>query len=191
MKILDRYIIKKLILTTIFIMLIFSVIAVVIDASEKADDFVKSGLSSWQIMRQYYVGFVPFIISMIFPLMVFIGVIIFTSRMAGRSEIVAILAGGVKFNRLLRPYMVAALFLGGLLWYATQYWVPRANVLRGDFQSVYIDRGNSYEMGEYYKKSSNYYIRVDQNTFAGLRNYDTVSKTAMGGFFLDKLDGTK
>jgi len=191
LKILDRYILKKLFSTSAFIILIFSAIAVVIDASEKTDDFVKSGLSTWQIITQYYVGFVPFIISMIFPLMVFIAVIVFTSRMAGRSEIVAILAGGVRFNRMLRPYMVGAILLGAILWYATQFWIPKANELRGDFQATYIDSKSSYEIGEYYKKSPNYYIRVDQNTFAGLRNYDTSSKTAMGGFFLDKLEGTK
>jgi len=191
MKILDWYILKKLVSTTVFIVLIFTVIAVVIDASEKTDDFVKSGLSSYQIITKYYLGFVPFIISMIFPLMVFIAVIIFTSRMAGRSEIIAMLAGGVRFNRLLRPFMVGAILLGGLLWYASQYWIPRANVLRGDFQAAYIDSKNSYEIGEYYKKSSNYYIRIDQNTFAGLRNYDTLSKMAMGGFFMDRLKGTK
>src|SRR5688572_7468011 len=92
LKIIDRYILKKLISTTVFMVLIFSVIAVAIDTSEKADDFVKSGLSSYQIASQYYLGFVPFIISMIFPLMVFIAVIFFTSKMAGKSELVAILA---------------------------------------------------------------------------------------------------
>ena len=43
LKILDWYIIKKLITTTVFIVIIFSVIAGVVDSSEKADDFVKSG----------------------------------------------------------------------------------------------------------------------------------------------------
>ena len=81
----DWYILKKFISTAVFMVLIFSVIAVAIDTSEKADDFVKSGLSTSQIIMQYYLGFVPFIISMIFPLMVFIAVIFFTSKMAGKS----------------------------------------------------------------------------------------------------------
>ncbi len=103
MKKLDWYIFKKMIATTVFMVLIFSIIAGVIDASEHTDDFVKSGATGYQILTQYYGGFTPFIISMIFPLMVFIGVIFFTSKMAGRSEIVAMLAGGIRFNRLLRP----------------------------------------------------------------------------------------
>lgn len=191
MKILDWYILKKFLSTTVFIILIFSLISVVIDTSEKADDFVKTGLSGYQIIKQYYLGFVPFIISMIFPLMVFIAVIFFTSKMAGRSEIVAILAGGVRFNRMLRPYMVGALLLGGFFWYATQYLIPKAQVIRGNFQATYIDSKSSYEQGEYGKRSRNYYIRIDTNTFAGLRNYDTTTKTATNGFFLERLKGTQ
>ncbi|MBC7848417.1 MAG: LptF/LptG family permease [Chitinophagaceae bacterium] len=171
--------------------LIFSVIAVVIDASEKTDDFVKSGLSTFQIFSQYYAGFVPFIISMIFPLMSFIAVIFFTSKMAGRSEIVAILAGGVRFNRFLRPYFLGAFFLGASFWFATQYLIPKANVLRGNFQATYIDSKSSYEIGQNAMKGRDYYIRVDNATFAGLRNYDTLTKSANNGFFMQRLKNNK
>lgn len=191
LKIIDRYIIKQFLSTTVFIVVIFSVIAGVIDTSEKADDFVKSGQSSYYILTHYFAGFIPFIISMIFPLMVFIAVILFTSKMAGRTEIVAILAGGVKFRRFLRPYLVGSIILAGIFWYANQYLIPKANVLRGDFQSTYIDSKSSYEIGQYLSRGSNYYIRIDSNTFAGLRNYDTSAKIAYGGFFLERLEGTR
>jgi len=191
MKILDWYILKKFLSATIFIVLIFSLISVVIDASEKADDFVKSGLTTRQLIFDYYIGFVPFIISMIFPLMAFIAVIFITSKMAGRSEIVAILAGGVKFNRLLRPYMTGALLMGGFFWYASQYLLPKAARIRGDFQTKYIDKESSYERGEDSKRSPNYYVRIDSNTFAGLRRYDTATKSTTNGFFMERLNGTQ
>lgn len=171
--------------------LIFSTIAGVIDASEKAEEFVKADVSAYYILTNYYAGFIPFIISMIFPLMVFIAVILFTSKMAGRSEIVAILAGGVKYNRFLRPYFAGALLLGCIFWFALQRMIPNANILRASFQSKYIDGNSSYEVGQYLSKGSNYYIRVDPNTFAGLRNYDTTTKTAHGGFFMERISGTK
>jgi len=191
MKKIDWYILKKFFATTIFMVVIFSTIAGVIDASEKAEEFVKAGVSAYYILTKYYAGFIPFIISMIFPLMVFIAVILFTSKMAGRSEIVAILAGGVKYNRFLRPYLIGALLFGGIFWYATQYLIPKANILRANFQSKYIDSKSSYEVGQYLSKGSDYYIRVDPNTFAGLRNYDTTTKTAYGGFFMERVRGNK
>ncbi|MBO9635547.1 MAG: LptF/LptG family permease, partial [Chitinophagaceae bacterium] len=191
MKKIDWYIIKKFLTTTVFMVLIFCVIAVVIDTSEKADDFVKSGLSSWEIITKYYVGFVPFIINMIFPLMVFISVIFFTSKMAARSEIIAMLAGGIRYNRVLAPFMAAALFLGGFFWVATQFWIPKANAIRGDFQSTYIDSKSSYEQGELAKKGNNYYLTVDSVTFAGFRDYSNERQMATGGFFMDRIKGTK
>jgi lipopolysaccharide export system permease protein len=118
-----------------------------IDASEKTDDFVKSGLTTYQILTNYYIGFVPFIISMIFPLMVFIAVIFFTSKLAGRAEIVAIIAGGVPYNRFLRPYLIGAVIFSVVFWLASQYTIPKANVIRGNFQSCYVDNNNSYYTG--------------------------------------------
>src|SRR3569833_1814666 len=120
LKLLDRYIIRKFIGTFVFILLVITVIAVVIDTSEKADDFVKSGMTAGQLVVHYYIGFVPFIMSMIFPLMIFIAVIYFSSKMAGRSEFIAILAGGVRYNRLLRPYFIASIFLAIIFWLASQ-----------------------------------------------------------------------
>ena len=94
MKKIDWYILKKFLVTFVFCMLLFMVVAVAVDTSEKADDFVKTGLSTYEIIMQYYLGFVPFIWGLLFPLFVFISVIFFTSRMASRSEIIAILASG-------------------------------------------------------------------------------------------------
>jgi len=164
------------------------VIAVAIDASEKTDDFVKSGLTTYQILINYYIGFVPFIISMIFPLMVFIAVIFFTSKLAGRTEIVAIIAGGVPYNRFLRPYFIGSLMLGVVFWLASQYTIPKANVIRGNFQSRYIDNNNSYFTGM--GKNNNFYLQADPVTFFGLRYYDTSAKSG-SNFFLQKLSGNK
>src|SRR5690606_12096645 len=77
-----------------------------------------------------------------------------------------------------------------IFWYSTQYLIPKANVLRANFQATYVDAKSSYEVGQYLAKGSNVYIRVDSNTYAGMRNYDTSSKTVFGGFFLDRLQGT-
>jgi lipopolysaccharide export system permease protein len=185
-KLLDNYILKKFLGTFVFTMLVITIIAVVIDTSEKADDFVRSGLSAWQLVTHYYIGFIPFIMSMIFPLMVFIAVIYFSSKMAGRSEFIAILAGGVRYNRMLRPYLVGSVFLALIFWLASQYWVPRANEIRTTFQAVYVDRNSSYN-GDIYK-NNNFYLRVDPTTFVGFRYYDTTNKTA-ANFFMQKLHG--
>ena len=118
MKKIDWYILKKFLTTFFFAIFLFAVIAVVVDVSEKTDDFVKSNLGFTRIITQYYAGFIPHIIALLFPLFVFIGVIFFTSKMAGQSEIIAILASGTSYARWLRPYWIGGVFLAIILWFS-------------------------------------------------------------------------
>lgn len=188
MKKLDWYILKKFLSTFFFSIFLFAVIAVVIDVSEKADDFVKSQLGVKNIVMQYYIGFVPHIVALLFPLFVFIAVIFFTSKMAGRSENIAILASGTSYWRWLRPYWAGGLFLAGLLWYANHYLVPHANKIRGAFEAKYFDPNSSYETltKSRFGAGSDFYLRMDSNTYAGVYNYDTSTKRG-GPIFLNKL----
>jgi lipopolysaccharide export system permease protein len=49
---LDWYILKKFLRVFFFSIFLFAVIAVVIDISEKTDDFVRTGLSATEIFTQ-------------------------------------------------------------------------------------------------------------------------------------------
>jgi lipopolysaccharide export system permease protein len=186
LKKLDRYILSKYLSTFFFCLLLLTAIVVVVDVSEHTDDFVKSKLPVSRIITDFYFGFIPRIDAMLFPLFVFISVIFFTSKMAGRSEVVAILSSGVTFRRYLRPFLIGGFFLAGILWLGYRYVVPRANKIWGDFEAKYIDPnfgGNST-----YK--SNMYFRNDSNSYVGIRGYDTISKTG-NGFFLQRFSNNK
>jgi lipopolysaccharide export system permease protein len=75
MKKLDAYILKKYFTTFFFCLILFTAIVVVVDISEKTEDFSRSGLSASRIFYDYYLGFIPHIDAMLFPLFVFISVI--------------------------------------------------------------------------------------------------------------------
>ena len=188
MKKIDWYILKKFLTTFFFAIFLFTVIAVVVDISEKTDDFVKSQLGVKKIVTDYYFGFIPHIVALLFPLFVFISVIFFTSKMAGRSEIIAILASGTTYNRWLRPYWMGGSILAIMLWFANQYVVPRANQVRGNFEAKYIDGNNSYNA--LLNTSSNIYLRIDSFTYAGIYAYDTLTKRG-GPIFLYTINGNK
>ena len=167
-----------------FCLLLFTVIVVVIDISEKTDDFVKSNLSTWDIIRLHYFGFIPRIDAMLFPLFVFISVIFFTSKMAGRSEIIAILSSGVSFARFVLPYMAGGIFLAGILWGAYQYIVPQANRTWSEFEKRYVDV-NSAATNNSTSYKQNIYFKLDAESYVGIKGYDTITKTGTG-FFLQK-----
>jgi lipopolysaccharide export system permease protein len=186
----DWYILKNFLVTFVFCMLLFMVVAVAVDTSEKADDFVKTGLSTSQIITQYYFGFVPFIWGLLFPLFVFISVIFFTSRMASRSEIIAILASGTSYNRMLRPYIIGGLFLGSILWIGNRYLIPKANGIRSTFQANYFDRNDPSKNIQLSNCRNCFYRRIDSITYLGIKNYDTATKTG-APFFLDRVRNDK
>jgi len=171
LKKLDWYILKKFLAVFFFSILLFAVIAVVIDVSEKTDDFVKSGFSAGEIFTHYYIGFIPHIIALLFPLFVFIAVIFFTSKMAGQTEIIAILASGITYDRWLRPYWLGGTLLGVLLWVSNFWFIPKANTIRGSFEAAYVDTHSSYNA--LIRGSSDIYFRIDSFTYAGIYAYDT------------------
>lgn len=184
MKKLDWYIIKNFLVTFFYSIFLFTVIAVVIDLSEKTDDFVRSGLSAGQIAMQYYLVFVPHIIALLFPLFVFIAVIFFTSKLAGRSEMIAMLAAGISYPRIMLPYFIGGLLLSGLLVYASAYVIPRAEVQRLHFETTYLDKNpNDAHLNS---SQQNVYFRIDSFTYAGIINYDTGSKRG-GPFFMNTI----
>jgi lipopolysaccharide export system permease protein len=151
-------------------MLLFTLIAVAVDSSEKTDDFVKTGLSTGQIITQYYFGFVPWIWGLLYPLFVFIAVIFFTSKMAFRSEIIAILASGTSYNRWLRPY-----FIGGIIF---------------AFQTAYFDKTDPTKNINQSDCRTCFYLRLDSVTYVSIKYFDTASKTS-SGFYMEKVRNNK
>ena len=170
-------------------MLLFTAIAVAVDSSEKTDDFVRSGLSTAEIIKEYYFGFIPHIWGLLYPLFVFIAVIFFTSKMALRSEVIAILASGTTYNRWLRPYLLGGLFFAVGLWFANRYAIPKANDIRVNFQTKISDKSNSSSQN--FSNCYNcYYLRISADTYAGVKNYDTATKSS-GIFFLNSIRNNK
>ncbi|KAA2240505.1 YjgP/YjgQ family permease [Chitinophaga agrisoli] len=178
----DWYILRKFIGTFIYSIIILLVISVVIDVTEKVDDFMGNNLSLRTIIVDYYFGFIPHIAALLFPLFIFISVIFFTSKMAYRSEIIAILAAGVSFRRMLRPYWIGAFLFGGLLWLGNRWTVPNANRIRTTFENKYVNsHSDNHTM---YDKTT----RIDSFTYVTFGSYDPTYKSG-GNFVLERVEG--
>lgn len=140
LKRLDRYIIGKFLGTFFFSIVLIMSIAVVFDLTEKMDDFFENQAPVKEIIFDYYLNFVPYFMNMFTPLFIFISVIFFTSKLAGNSEIIAILASGVSYRRLMFPYLVSAVLLFLMSFILTGYIIPPASVKMLSFQDKYIQR---------------------------------------------------
>ncbi|WP_017259335.1 LptF/LptG family permease [Pedobacter arcticus] len=178
-KIIDWYIIKKYLGTFAFTLAIFTVIFVVFDISEKLDDFLKSSATMGQIIFEYYGGFVPFYLNLLFPLINFIAVIFFTAKMADQTEIVPILCGKASFNRFLRPYFIASTLVFIISMIFNQLVIPETNRLMTTFENTYLK--------DKFTTRSNVHIQLDKSTFVYMESFD--NKTNNGyRFSLEKFD---
>ncbi len=177
----DRYIIRKFIGTYFFAILLISLIVVIFDLSEKIDDFVETKAPLYDIVFGYYVNFIPFIANMFSPLFVFITVIFFTSKMAGHSEIIAILSGGVSFNRLMYPYFLSSLVIFIMSLILSLVVIPPANGQRLSFEERYLKKSVR-------NNDRNIHFQVEDNEFVYMESFATWDNSATR-FALEKFDG--
>ena len=134
----DFYIIKKFLGTFFYSIALIISISIVFDFSEKVDDFISKDVAVKAIVFDYYLNFIPYFANLFSGLFTFISVIYFTSKLAYNTEIIAILSGGVSFNRLMRPYIVSSLVIVIFSYALGNYIIPPANKKRVDFTNMYL-----------------------------------------------------
>lgn len=182
MNIIDRYIIKKYLTTFLFTVGIFIVVIVVFDVSEKLDDFLKHKAPMHKVFLEYYaLGSIPFFLNMLTPLINFIAVIFFTSKMADQTEVVPILSGGMSFNRFLRPYFIASSIIFLFTLVSNVYIIPYTNRIKVNFENVYV------KPQKVSSSTLSTHMQIDSNTYVYIDNFDTRQNIGYN-FSLEKFD---
>lgn len=173
-KILDKYIMKRFMVTFFVALILIIGIVIIFDISEKIDDFVKNEASLKSIIFDYYLNFIPYFMNMFSPLFVFITVIFFTSRMAANSEIIAILSGGESYHRMMVPYVVSAVIIALLSLVLNFYIIPKANVTRVEFEQTYI----KYSKNKGVFNQRNIHYQIAPGEFVYVESFSTWNHTA-------------
>ncbi len=181
--ILDRYILRKFLGTFFLSIMLIILIVIVFDISEKIEDFLQPEVTLREIIFDYYLNFVPYFVNLFSHLFTFIAVIFFTSRLAARTEIVALLSSGISFNRLLRPYMIGATLIAVTSLFLNNYLIPVANKTRLDFMSKYIDNNYQYSGHDIHRQ-------VAPGVFIYMESFSTNENTGER-FTVEKLKGTE
>lgn len=181
--ILDRYIIRKFIGTYIYSILLIISISIVFDVNENLAKFTQYHAPVKAIVVDYYMNFVPYFANLFSPLFVFIAVIFFTSKLAGNSEIISMLAAGVSFKRLMRPYMISAMLISLLTFYLGAYIIPKGTIVRQNFETMYKNKRKN-------TSAENVQLQVGKGVIAYIQHYDNQLKKGYG-FCLDKFENKK
>ncbi len=183
LSILDWYIIRKFIGTYFFAILLIISISIVFDVNENLAKFSQYHAPLKAIVFDYYANFVPYFANLFSPLFVFIAVIFFTSKLAGNSEIIAMLAAGMSFRRLMRPYMISCVLISALTFYLGAYIIPHGTIVRQNFETIYKNKKKN-------STAENVQLQVESGVIAYIQHYDNNKKRGYG-FCLDKFEDKK
>lgn len=135
--ILDIYIIKKLLLTFFLAIFLIIMIAIIFDLSERLDDFISNNAPIKGLIFDYYLNFIPHFANLFGHLFFFIAVVFVCSKLASNTEIIAILSSGISFKRMLRPFVITAVFVGLVNLWLSNVLIPKVNIPRLEFEKVY------------------------------------------------------
>jgi lipopolysaccharide export system permease protein len=182
MKILDKYILKTFLVTFFFVVLILLTVVTVIDLTDKMDKFAKAELNAVDIFG-YYMDYIPWIGSLLTPITIFIAAVYVCSRMAGHSEVIAMLSSGVSFKRMMVPYFIGATLVGVISFVLNGWIIPDSNKSRLAFEMEYFK-------SKYYFEKQNIHIQVASDTYLYMKNYNNNNETGYH-FTLEKFDNNR
>jgi len=172
LKILDRYIIRKFVGTYLFAIAMIVIVVVVFDYVEKIDDFTTTQAPLKSIIVDYYLNFVPFFINQFSALFTFIACIFFTSKLAHRTEIVAMLSGGMSFRRLMWPYFIGASVITAISLVLSLWVIPISQRSCVAFEEQYIPRRRTVQYDRHI------YRQIEPGTFLYIRGFSPTSLQA-------------
>ncbi len=172
LQLIDRYILKRYLGTFITLMILFIPIGILANLAEKIDNLLENDVTFFQALK-HYGNFTIHFANLLFPLLLFISVIWFTSKLANNTEIIAILSSGVSFNRFLRPYLIGATIVTLIAVLGGMFIVPRASKSFNEFNDRYLrSRRRTHN------KSVNLYRKINDNEVIYASRFDSKTKRA-------------
>ena len=162
--------------------LILLAVITIIDLTEKMDKFAKAGVKANEIFG-YYLDFIPWIASLLTPITIFIATVYVCSRMAGHTEIIAILSSGVSFKRLLVPFFIGSALVGIINFVLNGWVIPNSNKARLEFELQHLK-------SKYYFDQRNVHIQVAPDTYLYMQSYNNSNQTGYH-FTLEKFIDNK
>lgn len=187
MKIIDKYILKRYLITFSVMLMMFIPIGITIDVSEKVNKMIEKKIPLQDILV-YYGDFTIYFANLLFPIFLFLSIIWFTSKLANNTEIIAILSSGISFSRFLRPFIYGAVIVSIFSLLMGFFLVPQASKGFNDFRYQNL-KGNSQtretsDIFRQIKKEG----KIEENIYVS--NYNYLSQTGFN-FTFEKINDNK
>src|SRR5690606_10184334 len=139
MKIIDWYILIIYLGTFFVMILLFIPIGIAVDVVDRINKILENKIPLVDVL-EYYGTFTIYFATMLFSIFLFIYIILFTSKLASNTEIVAILCSGISYMRFIRPYIIGSAFISSFALLIGFLIVPKASLGYNDFTYKYLKR---------------------------------------------------
>ncbi len=126
MKLLTRYILREQIGPLIFALSSLTALLLLQQVAKQFGNLVGKGLG-WDVIGEFFLLSIPFIIAMTMPMGVLVAVLYAFSRLTAENEITALRASGISVMRLVRPAILFGATLGLLMLVFNDQVLPRSN----------------------------------------------------------------
>ncbi|MDT7829917.1 LptF/LptG family permease [Pricia sp. S334] len=165
MTIIDKYILKRYLVTFGVMILLFIPIGIMAHLAEQIGRMQANEAPLDEIIV-YFGNFTIYIGSLLFPIFLFLSIIFFTSKLASNTEIVAILSSGVSYGRFLRPYLIGASIIALIMFVLGMFIVPSASLGFNEFKYKYIKKGKQDRV------TSNVFTQLNKTDYIYVSNFD-------------------
>ena len=163
--ILDKYILKRYLITFMGMLLLFVPIGIMANLAEKIGKIIDNEAPLSEVIV-FYGNFTLVIGNLLLPIFLFLSIIFFTSKLASNTEIVAILSSGVSFWRFLRPYFVGATLVAILIFMMGMFIVPHASIGFNEFEYKYFKKGKRDRVTE------NIFNQLNESDYIYVSSFD-------------------
>ena len=163
--ILDKYILKRYLITFSGMLMLFVPIGIMANLAEKIGKIIDNEVPLAEVIV-FYGNFTLVIGNLLLPIFLFLSIIFFTSKLAGNTEIVAILSSGVSYWRFLRPYMIGASLVAILIFLMGMFIVPNASINYNEFQFKYFKARTQVQ------QTTNIFNQLNNNDLIYVSSFD-------------------
>ena len=125
-RILDRYIIRELLLPFLIGLLVFTFLLLIQPLAEQGERLIAKGVS-WRLVARVLLTLVPQALAVTIPIALLIGLLIAFGRLSADRESVALQACGISIHRMLRPVLIVSAVAWAVTSYVMFVAVPSAN----------------------------------------------------------------
>lgn len=139
LSIIDRYLIGKFLAVLFFSLIAMITIFVSVNYVENADKFIDRKVPG-EIIFQYYLNFIPNIITLTLPVDILLASLFSLGSLARFNELTAIKASGVSLYRVIFPLIVLAMIVSLANFWISEHVVPTSNSTKTEIWKTYVDR---------------------------------------------------